>query len=248
MTSYKPRVREVLCDIPEMAAAAFDNNVRPAIAVYGPDYEMKFGEMVGGMFRWRVGLGKIDLKGTDVETALRAEAEAFGESAPNIALVYDGKIIQEGKAIGSKKDRTPYEIHLKAPTVFWVRDGYLVGSRGIEGRIILYGFNLEAATGFGAGNPSKKADALAVGQALAWGDDAVVRDFLPYAGNKDYFVQGQWTHTDMRSDMGFKVENIAYGIRRNEDRTLEIIPVHTSFRDIVTPEAVQRVLKTLKKE
>lgn len=244
MSGYQPMVREVLSDIPEMGAAAFDNNVRPAIRAYGSDSKpsIEFEEIVDGTFKARVGLGDMKLEGTSVEDALMAEAGAFGKFAPNIALIYR-TTIQEGKPLGEKRDRTPYEIQLVAPAHFQVRDDY--GASGGDGRIVLYGLNLEDMTGFNAGEQSKKVSAYSVGQGLNWGEESVIKDFLPFAGNKDYFVQGQWTSSDMRFNVAFKVENVAYGMRRNNDQTLEVIPVHDSFKEVVTPEAVQRVLKAL---
>src|SRR3989344_21263 len=183
MSGYQPMVREVLSDIPEMGAAVFDNNVRPAIRAYDFDSKLniEFGEIVDGTFQMRVGLGDMKLQGVSVEDALRAEAEAFGKFAPNIALIYI-TTIQEGKPLGEKKDRTPYEIHLVAPAHFqinesWVSDG--------KGRIVLYGLNLEKMTGFNAGEQSKSVCAYAVGQGLNWGDEAIIKDFLPFAGNKN---------------------------------------------------------------
>ena len=65
---------------------------------------------------------------------------------------------------------------------------------------------------------------------------------MPFAGNKDYFIQGEWTYSDMKLNMGFNVENIVYGIKRNSDDTLEIILLDESFKEIVNPENIKKYL------
>ncbi|MBI4164075.1 MAG: hypothetical protein HY512_04385 [Candidatus Aenigmarchaeota archaeon] len=103
MTDYQAKVRAILSDVPEAGFAAFHDNYRPAIRVYGSDSEptIEFGEMVDGEFRRRVGLGRMNLNGVDVQTALIAEAEAFGDFAQNITIIYR-TTIQEGKPLDKK--------------------------------------------------------------------------------------------------------------------------------------------------
>jgi hypothetical protein len=241
MPEYKPSMKAVLADLPECGAAAYSNNARPAMGIWGD--RLIFAEITDGKFQDRFSM-KVDVpKGMTAEQVLRQEAAAYGDDAKYIQLWAGNRVIFDGEPLGEKHDRTPYEIRLKAPASFQIRQDY--GASGGEGRLVLYGLNLEDMTGFNAGAESKKVSALSVGDRLNWEDNAVIEGFIPYAGNNDYFVQGQWTYTDMTFNMGMNVEDVAYGIRRNKDLTLEVIPVHESIKEVVTPEAVQRVLKAL---
>ncbi|MDO8459775.1 MAG: hypothetical protein Q7S74_01570 [Nanoarchaeota archaeon] len=94
-------------------------------------------------------------------------------------------------------------------------------------------------TGFNLGNNSKNLSALVLGKSLNMGSDRIIKEFIPYAGNKDYFVQSYFRATNMHDYISFYGENVCWGIRRRAmDKTLEVIPVHDSFKKLITPEVI----------
>ena len=49
--------------------------------------------------------------------------------------------------------------------------------------------------------------------------------------------------------VGINVESFVWGIRRNQDKTLEVIVAADSFKEIITPEVIQsNIIDILKKK
>lgn len=100
-SGYSPKSAAYF-SLPGVRKFVLDKNPRPAIYAHGSDLALtlEFGEMRGTIFYSRhIRLRKINIQGSDIETALRSEAEAITGRPDGMALIVQEYTIENGEIV-----------------------------------------------------------------------------------------------------------------------------------------------------